>query len=249
MRKLTAALVSIGLLAVPSVHAQDTSIDPQATRILRQTSEYLASLGAFRVRAEIIEDDWIDTGQLVESGRTADLAVRRPDRMWIETRSETTHKQFWLDGSTITLMDIVYGTYAEAPSPGGIDATLNMLADSYGVIVPLSDLALSDLYGSLMPAVETARYLGVRHVGGKEVHHLAFSQADIDWQLWVTTGPQTLPHKLAITYKDEEGAPRFAAVLSDWDMASPLPDTIFEFEPEPGASRIEFVAVGGGRDR
>ena len=248
MHKLTAFFVSTGLLVVPSAYAQDTSIDPQATRILRQTSAHLASLEGFRVRAEIIEDDWIDTGQLVESGRTVELAVRRPDRMWIETRSETTHKQYWLDGSTVTLMDIAYGTYAEAASPGGIDATLNLLADGYRVIVPLADLALSDLHGSLMTNVETARYLGVRHVGGKEVHHLAFSRADIDWQLWVTTGPQMLPHKLSITYKDEEGAPRFTALLSDWDTASPLPDTIFEFEPEPGVSRIEFVATGGGRD-
>jgi len=248
MRRTIIALASIGMLAAGGAHAQGPSIDPEAERLLRKASTHLAGLAAFRVEAEILEDGWTDTGQLVESGRAAELVVRRPDRMWVETVSETTRKQYWLDGSTVTLFDVLYGTYARAPAPGGIDATLETLADRFGVIIPLADVAMSDLYGALMPSVESAAYLGVRHVGGKEVHHLAFRQADIDWQLWVATGPQPLPHKLSITYKDEEGSPRFTAAFSGWDTTGAFPDSMFEFEPGPGTSEMEFIEIGGQRD-
>ena len=74
---------------------------------------------------------------------------------------------------------------------------------------------------------------------GVPCEHLAFTQGNIDWQLWIEDGPRPVPRKFVITYKDEPDSPQFTAVFSNWDFTTELPDFLFTFEPPTGASRIK----------
>jgi hypothetical protein len=80
----------------------------------------------------------------------------------------------------------------------------------------------------------------MREVNGVSYHHLAFSQATIDWEIWIEDGARAVPAKLLIVYKNQDGSPHFAALLSKWELAS-LPDELFTFEVPAGAQKIEFV--------
>ena len=43
----------------------------------------------------------------------------------------------------------------------------------------------SNLYAALSADVLDAKYMGEGVIGGVDSHHLAFRNADTDWQLWV----------------------------------------------------------------
>ena len=242
MRSALVAGLALALVAVvsPAEAQEGPAIDPRADQILREASAYLAELDQFTFHAEVVEDDTVNTGELVQFGRSVDVAVRRPDRMWADVKGERGHKRFWYDGSSVTLYDYLYGTYAQTTVPNTIDGALDDLANRYGVVLPLSDFGYSDLYAKLIENIESGIYVGLREVNGVSYHHLAFSQESIDWEIWIEDGARAVPGKLLIVYKNQDGFPHFSALLSKWELAS-LPDELFTFEVPASAQKIEFM--------
>ena len=76
------------------------------------------------------------------------------------------------------------------------------------------------------------------HHMGVPCEHLAFSQNNIDWQVWIENGARPVPRKFVITYKDEPDSPEFTAIFSNWDFTTQLPDFVFKFDPPPGSAKI-----------
>src|SRR5262249_48967490 len=110
-----------------------------------------------------------------------------------------------------------------------------------GVAQPLADFLFADPYKVLTERVQSGRYVGHHQVGGVPCHHLAFVQAEIDWQLWIEAGERPLPRRLLIIHKKAPGAPRFTATLEGWDLSPSIADDTFTFKAPEGARKIEFV--------
>ena len=96
-------------------------------------------------------------------------------------------------------------------------------------------------HGTVIGSVETGYRVGQREIDGVSCHHLAFTQENLDWEIWIEDGPRPLPRKLLINYKSEPGSPRYAARLSAWDLQPRLSDAYFQFHPPAGASKIDFL--------
>jgi len=73
--------------------------------------------------------------------------------------------------------------------------------------------------------VENGRYFGVDSVLGYNCHHLAFTQDNIDWQVWIEDGPLPLIRKFVITHKNEPGEPEFTALIKSWDFSDRIADS------------------------
>ena len=56
-------------------------------------------------------------------------------------------------------------------------------------------------------------------------------------------GARPVPRKFVITYKDEPDSPEFTAIFSNWDFTTQLPDFVFQFEPPPGAAKIDVKEI------
>jgi len=69
------------------------------------------------------------------------------------------------------------------------------------VTTPLADLLSDDLYSVLMKNAVTCRYLGLHYADGIKCHHIAATQKNIDWQIWVDAGDVPQLRKIVITYK------------------------------------------------
>ena len=89
--------------------------------------------------------------------------------------------------------------------------------------------------------VRTAEYLGRDTVGGLPCHHLAFTQDEVDWQLWVEVGERLLIRKVVITDKLVESRPQLTARFTRWNLSPRLPDLLFEFDPPEDAEEITFL--------
>ncbi len=220
------------------------AISPHANELLRRTSDYLAQAQFFSVNAEVWQDAVLASGQRVQATRTIDLEVRRPNRLHAEIRSTRRNRGIWYDGKAVSMLDRNRGTYGVVSAPNSLDQMLETSMTRFGIGIPLDDLIESNPYASVVGNVTSGIDIGPATVLGVACEHLAFSQTNIDWQIWIEEGPRPVPRKILITYKDEEGSPQYTAIFSDWDFLTKLPEFVFNFEPPPGAAKVNVMELG-----
>lgn len=235
--------MSVGTLlaftALSASAAEEKSIDPRADELIKRMGEYLGQAKFFSVNAEIWQDIQTSSGQQIQAGRTLDLQVRRPNRLRAEVHSPRRNREMVYDGSSITLLNRAQNFYGTVHAPGNIDEAMDVASEKFGIAMPLEDFVTSDPHKDLLEKVTSGTDIGPVTVMGVPCEHLAFSQNNIDWQVWIEKGVKPVPRKFVITYKDEPDSPEFTAIFSNWDFTTQLPDFVFKFEPPPGSSKIE----------
>jgi hypothetical protein len=229
------------LLGAGCVTAQEqTNLSPRAESVLRSACQFLAQTRAFSFSAEIWREHVNEAGQKIQFSRAVTMAVKRPDGLRLEISSPLSARGFWYDGKTLTILDRKHNWYSTAAVPATLDKALDAAHDQFGIDLPLIDLAVSDPYANATAKVQGGRYYGISPVLGVPCHHLAFTQENVDWQVWIEDGSQPLIRKFVITYKNEDGAPEFTALITRWNMTDRIADSDFVFEQPKGASKIEM---------
>ena len=222
-------------------------MDPGADRILREAGWYLASAKEFRFAADVLYDSVGSDGRKTLFGGRADVAVVRPDRLYVRFDGDEQRNRILLDRGnrgTFVFFDVVANLYARMEVPPDIDAALDQVFETVGQSLPFGDLVHADPYSTLIESAETGFVVGRHPVDGAPSHHLAFSNEAIDWQVWIEDGPRPVPRRLVITYKNEPGSPQYMATLSDWDFHPRLSEQYFAFSPPAGADKIDFLSIG-----
>ncbi|HML55135.1 MAG TPA: DUF2092 domain-containing protein [Solidesulfovibrio magneticus] len=239
----------------PAEPAKAADITPEAKAPVEAMCAFLAGKKTFTFSVEINEEQVYPSGQTVQLTRFADVAVKRPDKLYSRVTGDERDREMVYDGKTVTMADYDRGVYAVVDAPPTIDAAMEMLADTYGIVAPLSDLLYADPCKAILAHVRTGDCVGAHTAGGAVCDHLAFTQKNADWQLWVEKDKTPLPRKVVITDKNVMGWPQYAAVFSDWDMTPKLPADLFTFKPGTELRRIELkplaegqAAQGGGHE-
>jgi hypothetical protein len=223
----------------PSSAGPPRSVEARAEQELKRMGDFLSKLPHFALEAEEIFDE-IPDGQLRRQlTNVRRIAVERPNHFAADVTGDTLNRASWYDGRTVSVLDKEHNVYATIEAPATIDATLDELQDGYGVVLPLADILHSDPSAVLMAGVTYGRYLGIHQAAGVACHHLAFSQATIEWQLWIDAGDKPLPRKLVISYVQEPGEPQYSATIRRWTLDAPVPEGLFTFEAPEGAQKID----------
>jgi hypothetical protein len=221
---------------------QTNNISPRAVRVLRSACDFLAHTPAFSFKAETWREHLDESGQKIQYSHEVAMDVRRPNGLRLEISSPLSARGFWYDGKTLTILDRKHEWYSTAPMPATIDKASDAARDQFGIDLPLIDFALADPYENITEKIQTGTYYGLATVLGVPCHHLAFTQENVDWQLWVEDGPQPLIRKFVITEKNEPGAPEFTALITSWDMSDRIAGSTFVFEKPGGAVKIDMRA-------
>jgi hypothetical protein len=240
-----AALVLASCLCA-SLAAADSprpGIEARVDRLLRDTSAYLTGASEFSFRTDVNYDQVLESGQKILYGRHAEISMRRPDRLHILVNGDLVNERIWYNGKTFVLLDLWNHEYVTVEAPPRIDEALDFMARKYGIASPVSDVLYSDVYAVLTENVTTGVYIGQPVVRGVPTHHLAFTQENIDWQLWIEDGANPVPRKAVITYKNVAGSPQFTVWLSSWNFAPRLADSLFDFLPPDGALQVDIRPI------
>jgi hypothetical protein len=237
-----------GAFADPAPTTQP-GVDPVADQILKQSCDFLAQTPAFSVHAEVWKDVVLASGHKIQVTRSVDMDLRRPDRLHVEAKAHKKGRSIWYDGKTLTVLDRETNLYGVTDAPATIDETLDLAAETYGITIPLEDLAISDPYTSAIKNVTDGGYFGDEPVLGVMCRHVGFSTDKIDWQLWVADGTEPLPQKLVITYKTEDQMPQYIAIFSKWNLTDRASDLVFQFIPPPGSGTMPLVRKSGGGEQ
>jgi hypothetical protein len=216
------------------------AVDPKADEVLKRMGALLAGAKSFTFKSHSTVDQALDSGQAVQVARNQRVVVRRPDGVAAVVDGDLEDLSFWYDGKRVTVLNRRTNSYGVTDAPPTIDATFDMLAEKFGLVIPLADLLFADPYKTLIAGARSGEHVGVGYVFGTKCDHLAFRQAGVDWQVWVEQGERPLPRKVVITYKESPARPQYTAYLSEWDINPPVKDEQFVAKVPEGAKKVAF---------
>jgi hypothetical protein len=234
---LMVAAVAIGAAAP----AQSAGVDPEALRLLRRMTDYLAALEQFSVDTQNMLEEVLESGQKIQHDVSASTMVKRPNKLRAERKGDLVSQVLFYDGRTLTIYNPTDDYYATVAAPGTLDATLRFAHDSLDIVAPAGDLVYRNAFDLLTANVTSGMVVGKSAIGGVKCDHLAFSGPVVDWQLWIADGDTPLPRKYVVTTKDDPVQPEFIVLINNWNVAPDLKDAMFVFTPPPGAKRTDFL--------
>lgn len=227
----------------PAPPVSESALTPEAERVLRAASDFLAAQSSFRVRIHETMEERTDLGQSIERASERLVTVRRPDRLRAEVSGDLLDREIWYNGRKAAMLDRGEGVYfLEENAPSTIDAFVDMLATRAGIVVPAAEFAMSSLYDAVIHRIDLGIEVGLSRVRSVPCRHLAFLTPQAECQLWIEEGARPLPRKMVLTYTSIPGRPQYRAEFEDWELGVEAPDSLFEFVAPEGTERVEILA-------
>ena len=243
------SMVVLGMLFLcgwsQSGHAQPAGVEPQAEKLLRRMSDYLASRQQFTLKAESTLEAVLTSGQKLQYDSPATLMVSRPNKLRAHRKGDITNQEFFYDGKTLTLYNPRENLYATTAAPATLDETLDFAREKLDIIAPAAELLYKNAAERMLKESTSGFVVGPSVVAGVKSTHLAFRGAEVDWQVWIEDGNKPLPRKFILTSKKVSGEPQFTVLIRSWDIAPKLTDNEFSFTAPKGAKKIEFLQLSG----
>ena len=224
-------------------HAQPAGIEPQAEKLLRRMSDYLASRQQFTAKAESTLEVVLTSGQKLQFGSPATASVWRPNRLRADRKGDIVNQEFYYDGKTLTLYNPKENLYAATAAPPTLDETLDFAREKLDVIAPGAEFLYGNAAERMLKETTSGFVVGPSVVAGVKCTHLAFRGPEVDWQIWIEDGDKPLPRKFILTSKQVKGEPQFTVLVRSWDLTPKLTNREFTFTPPKGAKKIEFLQL------
>jgi hypothetical protein len=219
--------------------ANAKGIAPDADKLLRQMTDYLAGLKTFTVHTSASDEVVLKSGQKLELMSESVVTVQRPNMLRSEQVGAKGGLAFFYDGKSMTLECKDSGTYTTVAAPPTLDATIDKAREQFQIEAPGADLLFSKPYDILTEQVKGGQFVGKEVIDGMPVNHLAFQGGDVDWQVWIKDGSEPLPLRYSITTKTMASQPEFSVRLSQWDTKASIQPTAFQFQAPAGATRVQ----------
>ena len=224
-------------------HAQPAGIDPQAEKLLRRMSDYLASRQQFTAKAESTLEVVLTSGQKIQFDSPATLEVSRPNKLRAHRKGDIVNQEFFYDGKTLTLYNPKENLYATTAAPPTIDEMLDFAREKLDIIAPASELLYKNAAEKMLKEASSGFVVAPSVVGGVKSHPPRVSRiggrlADLD-----RGRGQAAPRKFILTSKKVAGEPQFTVLIRSWDVTPKLTDQEFSFTPPKGAKKIEFLQL------
>lgn len=210
-----------------------------ARMILKSMSDYLSKQKSYSLKfntsIEVVTSD-LQKVQFTSSGQ---LAVGRPNRIYARRTGGFADVEMGFNGKKLTIHARGEGVYAQINVAGTIDNLIEKL-EAEGFALPGADLLLSDVNKALSAGILDAKHIGTGVINGVTCEHLAFRNADTDWQLWVRTGPKPVPCRYVVTSKTVTGAPQYTLTINEWKDKK---IGLLSFVPPAGSKQVDVKAL------
>jgi hypothetical protein len=212
--------------------------------ILKASLTAIAAAPRISVRVSILSDEVVASGQKLQRSSEGSVKLRRPDGLRVDVNADKYRRTIQFDGKRLAVFDPDRKFYATFDGTKTVDATVAAVKSKLGLELPLSPLLADNAAAVLGARQRTGVYVGQYVVGGARCHHLAFSQDNVDWQIWISADGAPVPRKIVIDYKNRPGRPQYVAQLSEWDLSARFGNDDFTFTPPADAQKIDFVKQG-----
>lgn len=241
--KARTAIMALLLLPAAAM-AQEDRLDPAAVEIMQKAANFLASQPKMAF-------SWFFTYDVVLDGREKITFLRSGDTMLERGVGFVTHSErgdgrrdHYYDGVTFSVSAPDDGYYASAPFDGDYDTLLEIVKARTGTVVPLWGMLSAKLPEQILDGVESAAYVGETRIAGIPAHHLAFSEYDLDWQIWISmdeTAP--LPLMIVATEPFTQAWPQYILYMNDWNLSPEAAEGAYTLVPDQDAIPVSFSSL------
>jgi thiol-disulfide isomerase/thioredoxin/outer membrane protein assembly factor BamB len=255
---LCCGVLALGVLQPHPARAQAPA--PTAESVLRRTADFFKGAKSFSVtieRVQKINDATVPT--------TIAVAFARPNRFALRTTLAGAGANPGLtvvcDGTKLFTSVAALKKYTETDAPGSFETigTDPIVAATTQSLL-IGELLADDPYAKLMEGVKTARHVGTEMQGGTECHHLAFTQDQFLWELWVPVAGDPTPRRSTFDFAPMlANLPQGAAAgnkkleitqdYKNWRVGAAVDEKTFAFQPPEGAQKVDsFIEGQAGPD-
>jgi hypothetical protein len=234
------AIAAVAALPLAAL-AQPTGIAPEAQRILKASTDFLASQQRFSVETRNTLEIVLKSGQKIEFNSTARESMQRPNKLRAERTGDLVSQVFVYDGRSLTLHNPRDKVYAQVAAPDTLEGMFDFARTQLDVVAPASDLIYKNSYDILMDGVTDGLVVGKAVIEGTLCDHLAFRAPEVDLQIWIQQGAQPLPRRIVITTRDLPNAPQFGVTVTRWNLKPAFDAQTFAFKPPAGTAKVDFL--------
>lgn len=240
-------ILAVVLAAHPfqAISQEDPAVDPKVIDILGRANDFLAAQDTVSVSWFASQDTVIDGREKITQMRSGFNLISRGEGFFAFTESGLKTREFYFDGETFRIVDVDDNAYVSASFDGGFEALVEKVRAEYDIVLPIWSVLSNRPSSELLDGAEAAAYLGVTRVAGREVHHLALSDYDGDWQIWISTDPER-PELLMLvgTNPYAQGWPQYRVFFSDWNFSPEVEDEMFTYIPDEDAEQLIWPKTG-----
>jgi len=222
--------------------ASPGAVEPKAREVVGWMSSYLDSQPRLRFLIQDTVDREEEDGSMQTFSHKRTVTVQRPDKLRMDVVGDLERETVVYDGKTITISLPLENLYAKTETAPSINAMLDDMSKRYGVTRPAADLAREGLGSGLLTRVESGKYLGIHRVLDEPCHHIAFTTAEMDWQVWIREGEVPTPRKVQIHYKNLYGEPRYTMLIQQVETPGSIAPGAFTLNPPKDAEEIPFAS-------
>ncbi|WP_204114341.1 DUF2092 domain-containing protein [Shimia biformata] len=251
MRPIAAAALA-GLVAVPAVAQDDDPVaakDPEAVEIVNSAMAYLRDHDSVAVDWFVSFDEVVDGREKLTFLRSGTNLLVRGQGVYAYAEMGEKTREYRYDGTTLSIVDPVANAYAQTLLNGSFENMVDKVRAEYDLHLPIWSVLSRSFDGYYTDAAEQVAYVGWTRVAGEGAHHIALSNYDSDWQVWISDDADA-PRLLMMVGTDpySQGWPQYRAYFQNWDFAPEVPEGIFQFVPDENADRMSWPRVLPGQE-
>jgi hypothetical protein len=240
-----ALLAACAIVTVSGCNRPETltaeAASERGDQLLRKMSQTLASAKTFSYHTDERRQRVKSGGAKVEEQFSRDVTIRRPNGVMVVNSGQDRDGGAWYDGKSLTFVSNRHKAWARGPMPPTLDEAMDFMSAEYALPLPTADLLYSSPYDALMTKDTTGGWVGVEKVGGTDCDHLAYKQAVVDWEIWLTKDDRVLPCQFKITYKTQPGQPVAQVAFSKWNPSVQVSDDTFKAKIPEGYERLKIM--------
>jgi hypothetical protein len=217
-----------------------------ALDVLKAVAQPVEQAQAFSFKALVSEEQLATNGQIVTFFHITEITVQRPDKAHLIFRGAGERVEFYGTNGSITMYAPDTKLYTTIPAKATIDDNLANIT-AQGIDMPVGPFLSSHLYELATKNLITGYVIGRVKMYDQDVHQLAFTSSDVDWQLWVTGGESPRIVRAESVNKNLEGKPRTIVQFLDWNLNPTLSPNEFTPANPADAQRIDMLTPKGGK--
>jgi hypothetical protein len=229
-----------------SKSTETKDVDPLALDVLKAATKPIEQSQAFSFRALVSEEQLATNGQIVTFFHTTEITVQRPDKTHLIFKGRGERVDFYGTKGSITMYAPDANLYATVPAKATIDENFADIT-AKGIDMPVGPFLCSNLYEMTSENLITGYVIGRAKIYDQDVHQLAFTSPDVDWQLWVTGGESPRIVRAESVNKRLEGKPRTIVQFLDWNLSPTIAPDEFTFTKPADAHQIDMLTPTGGK--
>ncbi|PWT88506.1 MAG: hypothetical protein C5B54_10545 [Acidobacteria bacterium] len=233
------ALTMMTLLVLTTARASDQLDSSKGEALLKAMSQRLAAARTFTFSTAEFHDRIDRAGRKVQLNLIRDVLVQRPNGFWTKYKGDRDW-EFWYDGKVLTGISNDKKIYIQHEMPPTLDETMDMLSERLNIDLPVSDVLYSSPYEAFIDSQTHGGYSSKELIDGSSCNHLSYSDAAVDWQLWIDE-KTSLPCKLEMTYKKDAGHSFYRITFSKWNLSAESNKQAFTAKIPDGYVRIPIL--------